>query len=60
MAYIRSIAVTSVVGYLVGLGDRHPHNLLLHKSTGEIIHIDLGVAFDQVRLSRSYCLLIVS
>ncbi|XP_018654902.1 putative ataxia telangiectasia mutated (atm) [Schistosoma mansoni] len=50
MAYIRSIAVTSVVGYLVGLGDRHPHNLLLHKSTGEIIHIDLGVAFDQVLL----------
>ncbi|CAH8669563.1 unnamed protein product [Schistosoma haematobium] len=50
MAYIRSIAVTSVVGYLVGLGDRHPHNLLLHKSTGEIIHIDLGVAFDQGRL----------
>ncbi|KAK4474472.1 hypothetical protein MN116_001623, partial [Schistosoma mekongi] len=50
MAYIRSIAVTSIVGYLVGLGDRHPHNLLLHKSTGEIVHIDLGVAFDQGRL----------
>ncbi|VDQ07112.1 unnamed protein product [Trichobilharzia regenti] len=50
MAYIRSLAVTSMVGYLVGLGDRHPHNLLLHKSSGELVHIDLGVAFDQGRL----------
>ncbi|CAH8567416.1 unnamed protein product [Schistosoma turkestanicum] len=50
MAYIRSIAVNSIVGYLVGLGDRHPQNILLHKSTGELVHIDLGVAFDQGRL----------
>ncbi|CAH8669535.1 unnamed protein product [Dicrocoelium dendriticum] len=49
-AYTRSLAASSLVGYLVGLGDRHPQNLLLHRSSGELIHIDLGVAFDQGRL----------
>lgn len=33
--------------YAIGLGDRHSQNILVDKSTGEIIHIDLGVAFDQ-------------
>ncbi|TGZ73154.1 hypothetical protein CRM22_001684 [Opisthorchis felineus] len=49
-AYTRSLAASSLVGYLVGLGDRHPHNLLLHRTSGELVHIDLGVAFDQGRL----------
>ncbi|KAG5443325.1 Serine-protein kinase atm [Clonorchis sinensis] len=49
-AYTRSLAASSLVGYLVGLGDRHPHNLLLHRASGELVHIDLGVAFDQGRL----------
>ncbi|KER34015.1 hypothetical protein T265_00205 [Opisthorchis viverrini] len=49
-AYTRSLAASSLVGYLVGLGDRHPHNLLLHRASGELVHIDLGVAFDQVLL----------
>jgi ataxia telangiectasia mutated family protein len=34
------------VGYIVGLGDRHNNNILLDKSTAELVHIDLGVAFD--------------
>lgn len=45
--YGRSLAVTSMVGYVMGLGDRHASNILLHNGTGEIIHVDLGVAFDQ-------------
>ncbi|KAA3678650.1 ataxia telangiectasia mutated family protein [Paragonimus westermani] len=49
-SYTRSLAVSSLIGYLVGLGDRHPHNLLLHRASGELVHIDLGVAFDQGRL----------
>ncbi|TPP63314.1 ATM serine/threonine kinase [Fasciola gigantica] len=49
-AYTRSLAVSSLVGYLVGLGDRHPQNILLHQGSGELVHIDLGVAFDQGRL----------
>ncbi|KAG2733185.1 hypothetical protein G9P44_004175 [Scheffersomyces stipitis] len=47
IAYTRGIATTSIVGHILGLGDRHCNNILLDKSTGEPIHIDLGVAFDQ-------------
>lgn len=42
----------SVVGHMLGLGDRHTKNILLDKSTGEAVNIDLGIAFDQVRLSH--------
>ena len=45
--YTRGIATTSIVGYVLGLGDRHCNNILLDKESGEPIHIDLGVAFDQ-------------
>ncbi|KAK6458178.1 phosphatidylinositol kinase [Scheffersomyces xylosifermentans] len=47
IAYTRGIATTSIVGHILGLGDRHCNNILLDKCTGEPIHIDLGVAFDQ-------------
>ncbi|KAK6466084.1 phosphatidylinositol kinase [Scheffersomyces coipomensis] len=47
--YTRGIATTSIVGYILGLGDRHCNNILLDKTTGEPIHIDLGVSFDQGR-----------
>jgi ataxia telangiectasia mutated family protein len=46
LSYSRSVAVNSIVGYIVGLGDRHNNNILLDKSTAELVHIDLGVAFD--------------
>ncbi|CAI5760716.1 unnamed protein product [Candida verbasci] len=45
--YTHGIASSSIVGYILGLGDRHCNNILLDKSSGEPIHIDLGVAFDQ-------------
>lgn len=45
--YTHGIATTSMVGHILGLGDRHCNNILLDKNTGEPIHIDLGVAFDQ-------------
>lgn len=44
--YTRSLAVTSMVGYILGLGDRHPSNLLIHRITGKIIHIDFGDCFE--------------
>jgi ataxia telangiectasia mutated family protein len=46
--YTRSVATTSIVGHVLGLGDRHTSNILMDNVTGEVIHIDLGVAFDQV------------
>ena len=47
LAYTRSVATSSMVGYILGLGDRHLMNILIDESTAELIHIDLGIAFDQ-------------
>ncbi|KAL7199558.1 hypothetical protein ACSBR2_021782 [Camellia fascicularis] len=44
--YTRSLAVMSMVGYLLGLGDRHPSNLMLHRCSGKILHIDFGDCFE--------------
>lgn len=44
--YIRSVAVMSMVGYILGLGDRHPCNLMLAASTGKVVHIDFGDCFE--------------
>lgn len=38
-----------VTGYVIGLGDRHSANLLLDQMHAEIVHIDLGIAFEQGR-----------
>ena len=32
----------SIVGYVLGLGDRHPSNLLLDRVSGKVLHIDFG------------------
>lgn len=47
LAYTRSVATSSMVGYIVGLGDRHSMNILIDQITAEVVHIDLGVAFEQ-------------
>nr|GAT47337.1 predicted protein [Mycena chlorophos] len=47
LAYTRSVATTSIVGHILGLGDRHTSNILLDTTSGEVVHIDLGIAFDQ-------------
>ena len=43
----KSIAVMSVIGYIIGLGDRHMDNLLIDFKKGEIIHIDYNVCFEK-------------
>ncbi|KAK2873270.1 hypothetical protein FQN49_002477 [Arthroderma sp. PD_2] len=50
LAYTRSTAAISMLGHVLGLGDRHGHNILLDTETGEAVHIDLGVAFEQGRV----------
>ncbi|KAJ1812189.1 hypothetical protein LPJ75_003768 [Coemansia sp. RSA 2598] len=44
--YTRSMAVMSVVGYILGLGDRHLTNIMMHASNGKVVHIDLGDCFE--------------
>ncbi|EAQ91322.1 hypothetical protein CHGG_03257 [Chaetomium globosum CBS 148.51] len=49
-AYTRTTAAISMLGHVLGLGDRHGHNILLDTETGEVVHIDLGVAFEMGRV----------
>ena len=39
--------MNSIVGYIIGLGDRHSSNILMDQASAEMVHIDLGVAFEQ-------------
>jgi len=50
LAYTRSTAAISILGHILGLGDRHCHNILLDEKSGEVVHIDLGVAFEAGRV----------
>ncbi|GIL42486.1 hypothetical protein Vafri_455, partial [Volvox africanus] len=40
-----ALAAGSVWGYLAGVGDRHPANLLLQPATGRLVHVDFGYSF---------------
>ncbi|XP_042521644.1 serine/threonine-protein kinase ATR [Dipodomys spectabilis] len=46
-AYCRSTAVMSIVGYLLGLGDRHGENILFDSLTGECVHVDFNCLFNK-------------
>ena len=50
LAYTRATAAISMLGHILGLGDRHCHNILLDQKTGEAVHIDLGIAFEAGRI----------
>ncbi|CAD6591693.1 MAG: Serine/threonine-protein kinase tel1, partial [Tremellales sp. Tagirdzhanova-0007] len=45
--YTRSVAVTSIVGWVLGIGDRHCSNILIDQITGELVHIDFGIVFEE-------------
>ncbi|KAL0265042.1 serine/threonine-protein kinase M1 [Diplodia seriata] len=45
--YTRSCAVMSIVGHVLGLGDRHGENLLLIEEDGRIFHVDFNCLFDK-------------
>lgn len=44
--FVDSLAVYSVISYLLGIGDRHLNNIMVHKS-GIIFHIDFGYILGQ-------------
>ena len=52
--YTRSLGVMSMVGYILGLGDRHPSNLMLDRGTGKVIHIDFGDCFEVAMHREKY------
>jgi phosphatidylinositol kinase/protein kinase (PI-3 family) len=46
LRFTGSSAVMSIIGYVLGLGDRHPSNLMVHRFTGSVIHIDFSDCFE--------------
>ncbi|KAI0353102.1 hypothetical protein OH77DRAFT_1497585 [Trametes cingulata] len=46
-AYSRTAAVMSMVGYILGLGDRHCENILLDTNCGDVVHVDFDCLFEK-------------
>lgn len=47
--YARTLAVMSMIGYILGLGDRHLENILLVQGSGAVLHVDFDCLFDKGR-----------
>lgn len=47
MAYVRTTAVISIVGYILGLGDRHGENILFDSICGDTVHVDFNCLFNK-------------
>ncbi|GAA47692.1 ataxia telangiectasia and Rad3 related protein [Clonorchis sinensis] len=45
-SYARTCAVMSMVGYVLGLGDRHTENILFDSTTGSVVHVDFSCVFN--------------
>ena len=37
----------SMVGFIVGLGDRHTENILLDEKSGDAVHVDFNCLFEK-------------
>ncbi|KZS97819.1 hypothetical protein SISNIDRAFT_472705 [Sistotremastrum niveocremeum HHB9708] len=47
LAYGRTAAVMSMVGFILGLGDRHCENILLDTNSGDVVHVDFSCLFEK-------------
>ncbi|KAI5778912.1 hypothetical protein EDC01DRAFT_672633 [Geopyxis carbonaria] len=47
LRYTRTAAVMSMVGYILGLGDRHGENILVDQINGDTLHVDFNCLFDK-------------
>ncbi|KAF7722872.1 serine/threonine-protein kinase M1 [Apophysomyces ossiformis] len=45
--YTKTLAVMSIVGHILGLGDRHTENILFDSITGDCVHVDVNMLFDK-------------
>ncbi|OHS96143.1 hypothetical protein TRFO_37705 [Tritrichomonas foetus] len=48
--FARSNGLMSIVGHIIGIGDRHPSNILVMKGTGNVVHIDFSDVFEKANL----------
>ncbi|KAG8313255.1 hypothetical protein J6590_006816 [Homalodisca vitripennis] len=44
---VRTLSVMSIVGFMLGLGDRHGENILLDSTCGDIVHVDFNCLFNK-------------
>ncbi|EAY20688.1 PIKK family atypical protein kinase [Trichomonas vaginalis G3] len=51
--FATSNSINDAIGYVIGLGDRHPGNILIDKITGKVVHIDFGDCFEKA-MNRPY------
>lgn len=58
-SYGRSTSVMSMVGYIIGLGDRHLDNVLIDLTTGEVVHIDYNVCFEKGMFTSLFQVLLI-
>lgn len=52
--FARTLATTSIAGYILGLGDRHPSNIMIERSSGRVMHIDFGDCFEVAMRREKY------
>ena len=43
----------SMVGYILGLGDRHGENVLFDSTNGDCVHVDFNCLFNKVCLKKT-------
>lgn len=47
LSFTRTSAVMSMVGFVLGLGDRHTENILLDLRGGDVFHVDFDLLFNK-------------
>jgi len=47
LAFTRTTAVMSMVGYIIGLGDRHLENINVDETNGDTFHVDMNCLFNR-------------
>jgi len=47
LLFSRTQALWSMLGYIVGLGDRHGENILVDQETGRMVHVDFDCLFGK-------------
>lgn len=52
LAFTRTAATMSMVGFVLGLGDRHAENILIDTGTGDVMHVDFNILFNKGEFLR--------
>ncbi len=55
-SYAHTAAVMSIVGYVLGLGDRHGENILFDSTSGDCVHVDFNCLFNRVSAQCNHCI----